>query len=119
MGALGCAEPAPKPDTRIAESASEPHRGGVLTVGRKSDPSGLDPHLGTAGADHVILYTLYDTLIDFDPHTLEPRPGLARRWIWEDERTLVVQTSRINFPYLNLSGAGQSEQVSGTNSSTM
>ena len=30
---------------------------------------------------------------------------------WEDERTLVVETSRINFPYLNLSGAGQSEEV--------
>ena len=30
---------------------------------------------------------------------------------WENDRTLVVETSRINFPYLNLSGAGQSEQV--------
>jgi len=30
---------------------------------------------------------------------------------WEDSRTLVVNTSRINFPYIDLSGAGQSEEV--------
>lgn len=30
---------------------------------------------------------------------------------WQDENTLVVETSRINFPYLNLGGYGQSDQV--------
>lgn len=30
---------------------------------------------------------------------------------WKNENTLVVNTSRINFPYLNLSGAGQSNLV--------
>ena len=30
---------------------------------------------------------------------------------WEDDRTLLVETSRIDFPYLDLSGAGQSEAV--------
>jgi hypothetical protein len=30
---------------------------------------------------------------------------------WEGEDTLVVDTTRINFPYLNLGGYGQSEQV--------
>ncbi len=31
---------------------------------------------------------------------------------WENDNTLVVETSRINFPYLDLGGYGQSEQVS-------
>jgi hypothetical protein len=30
---------------------------------------------------------------------------------WQDERTLVVETSRVNFPYMNLGGYGQSEQT--------
>ena len=30
---------------------------------------------------------------------------------WEDENTLIVETSRINFPYMNLGGIGQSENV--------
>lgn len=30
---------------------------------------------------------------------------------WEDEQTLVVETSRVNFPYMNSAGYGQSEQM--------
>ncbi len=30
---------------------------------------------------------------------------------WENENTLIVDTSRVNFPYLDLGGTGQSEQV--------
>lgn len=30
---------------------------------------------------------------------------------WQDENTLIVETSRINFPYMDLGGYGQSEQV--------
>lgn len=30
---------------------------------------------------------------------------------WQDENTLIVETSRINFPYMNLGGIGQSENV--------
>ena len=30
---------------------------------------------------------------------------------WEDDNTLVIETTRINYPYMNLGGIGQSEQV--------
>lgn len=30
---------------------------------------------------------------------------------WENDKTLVVETSRVNFPYMNLGGYGQSEQM--------
>lgn len=30
---------------------------------------------------------------------------------WEDENTLIVETSRVNFPYMDLGGNGQSEQM--------
>ena len=33
---------------------------------------------------------------------------------WQDENTLIVETSRINFPYLNLGGYGQSDQATMT-----
>lgn len=46
-----------------------------------------------------------------DPETIAPSPLGYSVAHWEDARTLVVETTRINFPYLNLSGAGQSEQV--------
>jgi len=46
-----------------------------------------------------------------DPATVSPSPLGYSVAQWEDAYTLVVETTGINFPYLNLSGAGQSEQV--------
>lgn len=62
---------------------------GVLVVGyRSANPSSLDPTKSTSAADNTILWTFYDTLIDFDPETLEARPGLAKAWEFEDPQTL-------------------------------
>ena len=59
-----------------------------LTVAMSSDLSSFDPATGNAGSDHVFLYPVYDTLIDFDPETTEPTPGLATSWEYTDDRTL-------------------------------
>ena len=48
---------------------------------------------------------------DVDPETQPLSPLGYSVGRWEDENTLIVETSRINFPYLNLGGYGQSEQV--------
>lgn len=63
-----------------AATPGDERRGGTLDVAISADASSLDPQRGAAGTDHIILYPMFDTLIDFDPATLEPRPGLAREW---------------------------------------
>lgn len=39
--------------------------------------SSLDPATGGAGLDHAFLFTMYDTLTEWDFETLKPKPGLA------------------------------------------
>src|SRR5699024_2543362 len=55
-----------------------------------ANPSSLDPQVGPAGSDVQTLYPLFDTLIDFDPATLEPKPGLAESWEFRDLETLAL-----------------------------
>lgn len=62
----------------------------ILRISAPYNPSTLDPHTGSAGSDHVILYPMYDTLIGFDPDTLQPRPSLAEAWSYPDPLTLVL-----------------------------
>ncbi|SDY55648.1 peptide/nickel transport system permease protein/peptide/nickel transport system substrate-binding protein [Saccharopolyspora shandongensis] len=61
-----------------------------LRVAWRSNPSSLDPQRGNSGSDHAILYTMYDTLVSFDPKTLEPAPGLAESWNQDDPTALVL-----------------------------
>ena len=73
-----------------AQAQTLPKRGGVLRVSAPTNPSSLDPVTGTAGSDHVYLYTLYDTLVEWDPATLEPRPGLASAWSFPTPLSMVL-----------------------------
>src|SRR5205085_6755843 len=57
-----------------------PKRGGTLRVSAFTNPSSLDPATGGAGSDHTFLYTMYDTLTEWDYETLKPKPGLAESW---------------------------------------
>ncbi|GAA1529303.1 ABC transporter substrate-binding protein [Nocardioides humi] len=50
-----------------------------LDVAVPADASSLDPILGSAGGDHVMLYPLYETLISFDADMVA-RPGLVESW---------------------------------------
>lgn len=65
-------------------------RGGILRVSASTNPSSLDPTTGGSGNDHVYLFTLYDTLIEWDYATLKPKPGLAESWTFADPQTLVL-----------------------------
>ena len=62
--------------------------GGTLRVAAVADPSSLDPQVGPGGNDHVMLYPIFDTLIRFEPETMEPQPGLASAWSFDDPQTL-------------------------------
>lgn len=61
-----------------------------LRVGYHTDVSSLDPMRGNAGSDHVVLYTIYDTLVSYSPDQIEPQPGLAESWEQPDPKTLVL-----------------------------
>ena len=63
-------------------------KGGILKVAAPANPSSLDPATGGAGSDHSILWTMYDTLVEWDYETLKPKPGLAK-WTYPDPKTLV------------------------------
>lgn len=63
----------------------------TLTVAVSNNPSSLDPQAGPSGTDHVSLYPIYATLVDFDPKTLEATPGLAESWSFTDPTTLELK----------------------------
>jgi peptide/nickel transport system substrate-binding protein len=67
-----------------------PKRGGVLRISASANPSSLDPATGGAGSDHAFLFTMYDTLTEWDFETLKPKPGLAESWSFADPTTLVL-----------------------------
>jgi len=63
----------------------------VLKISAPANPSSLDPAKGVSGTDHVQLYTMYDTLVEWDFQTLEARPGLAEAWEFADPKTLMLK----------------------------
>lgn len=78
LGALG------RPGLLLAQGR------GLLTVAAPANPSSLDPATGGAGTDHVFLYPIFDTLVEWDYATLAPKPGLAKAWAYPDPKTLVL-----------------------------
>ncbi len=54
------------------------------------NPAALDPMTGRNLPDLNTLYCVFDALIDFEPATLELKPGLAKAWKFTDPRTLVL-----------------------------
>ena len=67
-----------------------PKRGGILRISAPANPSSLDPTTGGAGSDHAFLFTMYDTLTEWEFETLKPKPGLAESWKFTDPTTFVM-----------------------------
>ena len=80
----------------VTAACGAPAQGGgttdtTLTVAISNNPSSLDPQAGPSGTDHVALYPLYATLVEFDPATLKATPGLAESWSFTDPTTLQLK----------------------------
>src|SRR5262245_14270043 len=73
-----------------ALAQEEPRRGGTLRVAIPYNPAAIDPMTGRNLPDFDTLYTIFDALIDFEPKTLQLRPGLAKSWTFTDPKTLVL-----------------------------
>lgn len=59
-----------------------------------ADPSGIDPQTAVNGSDNVNMFPAFDTLINYDPSTLEFGPGLAESWEFNDDFTEMTLTLR-------------------------
>ncbi len=66
-----------------------PKRGGILKVSTYLNPSRLDPFTGNSAVDQTVMWSMFDTLVDFDQN-MKPRPGLAK-WHYPDQKTLVFE----------------------------
>ncbi|SES90250.1 peptide/nickel transport system substrate-binding protein [Marinobacter segnicrescens] len=64
--------------------------GGTLRVGAAANPSSMDPATGGSGSDHVFLFPVFATLVDWEYDTLKAIPGLAKSWEYPDPQTLVL-----------------------------
>ena len=62
------------------------NRDGVLHYGNGAEPQGLDPHLVTGIPEHHVLAALYEGLVNLDPETLAPTPGVADAWEVSDDK---------------------------------
>jgi peptide/nickel transport system substrate-binding protein/glutathione transport system substrate-binding protein len=74
-----------------ALAQATPKRGGTLRLAMPYNPAAVDPMTGRNLPDFNTLYAIYDALIDFEPATLELRPGLAKSWKFADPKTLVLE----------------------------
>jgi ABC-type transport system substrate-binding protein len=71
-------------------AAQAPRGGGILRVAIPFNPGAIEPMTGRNLPDFNVLYAVFDNLIDFDPLTLDLKPGLATAWRWTTPTTLVV-----------------------------
>jgi peptide/nickel transport system substrate-binding protein/glutathione transport system substrate-binding protein len=76
------------PSTGLAQDA--PRKGGTLRLAIPYNPAALDPMTGRNLPDFDTLYAVFDALIDFEPKTLELKPGLAKSWSFSTPTTLVL-----------------------------
>ena len=57
----------------------------ILHWGNGTEPQELDPHIVTGIPEHHIIVALLEGLVLKDPATLEPIPGVAKRWTISDD----------------------------------
>jgi peptide/nickel transport system permease protein/peptide/nickel transport system substrate-binding protein len=77
--------------TSIVAGASWASAGGEIAVGVTLAPTTFDPIAGASGGDAMSLYPIYDRLINFDPETMAPAPGLAASWEYTEPQVLTLK----------------------------
>jgi len=66
----------------------------IVHIGNRSEVQDLDPHLVTGVAEWRALGALFQGLVDLDPESLEPIPGVATSWIVSDDGLQYIFTLR-------------------------
>ena len=63
-----------------------------LIFNNGSEPETLDPAIMTGVTEHTLALALFEGLCSHDPETLQPRPGVAKRWdVSADGKTYTFQ----------------------------
>jgi peptide/nickel transport system substrate-binding protein len=73
-----------------AALAAAPKRGGTLKFARNFEPVTLGPF---GAADNGTIWTImmiYDQLVEYEPGSLDPKPGLAKSWEFKDGGKTIV-----------------------------
>jgi oligopeptide transport system substrate-binding protein len=78
--ALACAGFAAGGCSRQKTAVEEGNLSQTLHVGNVGEPGELDPHVINAAPDYQIITALFEGLLNADPATMEPLPGVAERW---------------------------------------
>ncbi|MDO9436269.1 ABC transporter substrate-binding protein [Hydrogenophaga sp.] len=78
------------PGAAALAQASAASDGNTLLVSTTTNPTSLEPMAGRINTDMIVLYALFDALIDFDPDTMELKPGIARSWTFPDPKRMVL-----------------------------
>ncbi len=69
------------------QSNAPPPHGNVLFYATPGEPGSLDPGASISGFDQYYTDSIYDTLINSDPKTMEPtKPGLATSWSFSSDK---------------------------------
>ncbi|MBM3147417.1 MAG: ABC transporter substrate-binding protein, partial [Actinobacteria bacterium] len=81
------ASPAADGSATTADDSSSATGKTTVQVGWTQNLDSLNPFVGYQNVSYQVYYLNFDTLVNYDPATLEPIPGLAERWeISEDGR---------------------------------
>lgn len=65
----------------------QPREEAVLHYNNFEEPEWLDPTLLTGHPDAFVALQLFEALVELDPQTLQPRPGVATHWEVDDSGT--------------------------------
>lgn len=64
----------------------------TLRIGWAQDPNTLNPFVGQDEEDFNVWSLVWDQLVNLDPQTLEPAPGIAKSWeVSEDGKTVTYR----------------------------
>ena len=66
--------------TRSARPVDRAAKDGILLIGNGAEPPDLDPHVVTGVPEFHIIDALFEGLVEEDPETRGPEPGIAERW---------------------------------------
>ncbi|HOY61774.1 MAG: Periplasmic oligopeptide-binding protein precursor [bacterium ADurb.Bin236] len=73
----------------------------VFHFNLSAEPETLDPGLMTGSVEFTISTQIFEGLVQYDPDTLEPIPGMAESWEVNDEHTEFVFHLRRNAKWTN------------------
>ena len=80
----------PRRRRRSGGGRATPKRGGVLKFARNFEPVTLGPF---GAADNGTIWTImmiYDQLVEYQPGSLDPQPGLAKSWEFKNGGKTIV-----------------------------